>query len=111
MFFNRYEPFVFNLPKTHQSEPSHLALAIFSVNMVSYIIAAIIFSPGPPYRKDIFSNSNSNQSLIQTNQLSNLELYIAVVFLNFALVSCIVLFPPNFILRYINVSFSSSKCS
>lgn len=44
-------------PKT-----SHLAYGIFSVNVVSYVIAAVIFAPGPPYRDTFFSNSKQSKN-------------------------------------------------
>ncbi|XP_054161335.1 probable cation-transporting ATPase 13A5 [Oppia nitens] len=81
-----YEPFKFEISRTHTSEASQISLAIFSVNMISYIISAIIFSPGPPYRSDIFTN----------------KWYLVVVLINFALVSCVVLYPPNFVLTFLN---------
>lgn len=41
-------------PPTNQ-----LAYALFSANMMSYVISAIIFAPGPPYRAHFFSNSKT----------------------------------------------------
>ncbi|CAG2115785.1 unnamed protein product, partial [Medioppia subpectinata] len=81
-----YEEFVFELSRTHTSRASHISLAIFSVNMISYVIAAIIFSPGPPYRTDIFSN----------------KWYLLVVLINFALVASVILFPPQIVLTFLN---------
>lgn len=59
-FFNlffRYEPFVFDRSKVHIPPPTHVATAVLSVNCMSYVIAAVVFSPGPPFRKSIISNS------------------------------------------------------
>lgn len=36
---------------------NHLSYAIFSANMMSYVVSAIIFAPGPPYREQFFANS------------------------------------------------------
>lgn len=43
--------------------PNQLSFVIFSSNTMSYVIAAIIFAPGPPYRKGFFSNSKLNLKL------------------------------------------------
>ncbi|XP_022255273.1 probable cation-transporting ATPase 13A3 isoform X2 [Limulus polyphemus] len=51
-----FEPTVYNKETTLHPPPSHMACTIISVNMMSYIIAAVIFAPGPPYRKHFFSN-------------------------------------------------------
>lgn len=52
-----YEPFKFERDLMKATGPSHVVTTIFSVNMMSYVISAIVFSPGHPFRKSIFSNS------------------------------------------------------
>ncbi|UYV83808.1 ATP13A3 [Cordylochernes scorpioides] len=73
--------------KPHRSESSHLGTTILSVNMMSYVIAAIIFAPGPPYRRGFFSNKP----------------YLAVVIFNIFLVILLVLYPPAFLMKWMNV--------
>ena len=52
-----YEPFKFNRDLFRPSVASDIATTILSVNAMSYVISAIIFSPGHPFRKSFFSNS------------------------------------------------------
>ncbi len=67
-----------NLNNIMEPPTNHLAYAVFSANMMSYVISAIIFAPGPPYRESFFSNSKfinlyfinvpiSNMSTLQRN--------------------------------------------
>ena len=82
-----YEQPIVNLRHIKRSEPSHLALAVLSVNMASYVIAAIIFAPGRPHRRSILSN----------------PLYVGVIVLNALIVLCITLWPaPAWLLTYAN---------
>ncbi|CAN7980624.1 unnamed protein product [Ixodes pacificus] len=81
-----YEPFVFDRSKVHIPPPTHVATAVLSVNCMSYVIAAVVFSPGPPFRKSIISN----------------KLYLLVVIMEFLIVSYVTLYPADFIRRYIN---------
>lgn len=70
----------------HTPPQSYVATAVLSVNCMSYVIAAVIFSPGPPFRESIISN----------------KLYLAVVVVEFAVVSYVILSPAEFIRNYIN---------
>ncbi|KAG8195088.1 hypothetical protein JTE90_029667 [Oedothorax gibbosus] len=81
-----YEPFVYVQAKTHQPAASHSGTAIITVNMMSYVIAAVIFAPGPPYRKSFTSN----------------KIYVFVVFLEFLLVSYLTIYPADFLRKFIN---------
>jgi len=82
-----YEPYVFSVETLRLSPPSHIATSILSVNVMSYVISAIIFSPGHPFRKSIFSN----------------KLYMAVVLLNLLVALTISFYPtPKFLMDYIN---------
>lgn len=81
-----YTPFVFDRNLVHTPPPSFVATAVLSVNCMSYVIAAVIFSPGPPFRKSIVSN----------------RAYLAVVIVEFIVVSYIILYPAEFIRNYIN---------
>ncbi|CAN7983056.1 unnamed protein product [Ixodes hexagonus] len=81
-----YEPFVFDRSKVHTPPPTHVATAVLSINCMSYVIAAVVFSPGPPFRKSIISN----------------KLYLSVVVVEFLIVSYVTLYPADFIRRYIN---------
>lgn len=56
-YTHRYTPVDINLADIDDPRPSHLAYGIFSVNVISYVISAVIFAPGPPYRDTFFSNS------------------------------------------------------
>lgn len=81
-----YKPFVFNKDLVHKPPQSYVATAVLSVNCMSYVIAAVIFSPGPPFRKSIISN----------------KMYLVVVAMEFAVVSYIILYPAEFIRKYVN---------
>uniref|UniRef100_T1KHN6 Cation-transporting ATPase n=1 Tax=Tetranychus urticae TaxID=32264 RepID=T1KHN6_TETUR len=82
-----FEPFVFNATQIHRPEPSHMTLTILSVNTMSYVIAAIIFASGPPFRMSFLSN----------------KIYTFVVFLNLLLVIIVTVYPtPGFLLDYVN---------
>ncbi|KAK8775011.1 hypothetical protein V5799_010458 [Amblyomma americanum] len=81
-----YTPFVFDKNLVHTPPQSYVATAVLSVNCMSYVIAAVIFSPGPPFRKSIISN----------------KLYLAVVVVEFAVVSYVILYPAEFVRNYIN---------
>ncbi|XP_054926897.1 polyamine-transporting ATPase 13A3-like isoform X2 [Dermacentor andersoni] len=81
-----YKPFVFNRDLLHQPPQSYVATAVLSVNCMSYVIAAVIFSPGPPFRKSIISN----------------KMYLVVVAVEFAVVSYIILYPAEVIRKYVN---------
>lgn len=82
-----YEQPIVNPRSIKKSEPSHLALAILSVNMASYVIAAIIFAPGPPHRRPLHTN----------------RLYLSLVAVNAAIVLFISLYPaPAWLLAYVN---------
>jgi predicted P-type ATPase len=52
-----YEDFHFNATRIHEPEPSHMQVAILSLNTMTYIIAGIIFSTGSPFRQGILSSS------------------------------------------------------
>ncbi|KAH9404644.1 hypothetical protein TYRP_000470 [Tyrophagus putrescentiae] len=56
-YVSRYEPMKPNLNNIMEPPTNHLAYAVFSANMMSYVISAIIFAPGPPYRESFFSNT------------------------------------------------------
>ncbi|CAL1273351.1 unnamed protein product [Larinioides sclopetarius] len=81
-----YEPFIYDKDKTHYPAASHSGTAIISVNMMSYVIAATIFAPGPPYRKNFFSN----------------KLYTIVIILEFLLVSYLTIYPADSFASFIN---------
>lgn len=53
----RYVPLNGTLNNIMQPPTNQLSYALFSANMMSYVISAIIFAPGPPYRGSFFSNS------------------------------------------------------
>ncbi|XP_053202977.1 polyamine-transporting ATPase 13A3-like [Panonychus citri] len=81
-----YQPFVFNATEIHRPESSHMTLTILSVNTMSYVIAAIIFASGPPFRMSFLTN----------------KIYTFVVLLNFALVIIVTVYPaPGFLLDYV----------
>ncbi|XP_015912736.2 polyamine-transporting ATPase 13A3 [Parasteatoda tepidariorum] len=82
-----YEPFVYNKTMTHTPAASHSGTAILSVNMMSYVIAAVIFAPGPPYRKNFTSNKT----------------YLVVVFAEFLLVTYFTIYPADSVARFINL--------
>lgn len=82
-----YEPFVYDRAKTHYPAASHSGTAILTVNMMSYVIAAIIFSPGPPYRKSFYTN----------------KLYCVVVFIEFLLVSYLTIYPSEAFAKFVNL--------
>ena len=63
-----YEPFKFEKDLLKASAPSHVATTILSVNMMSYVISAVVFAPGHPFRRSFFSNS---KLLIQLFLLSS----------------------------------------
>ncbi|OTF73910.1 hypothetical protein BLA29_004205 [Euroglyphus maynei] len=68
-------------------EPAHnqIAYAIFSANTMSYVIAAIIFAPGPPYRLGFFSN----------------KIYICMVLINFSLSLLMSLVAPEWFIEFL----------
>lgn len=80
-----YEPMKPNLNNIMEPPTNHLAYAVFSANMMSYVISAIIFAPGPPYRESFFSNKK----------------YIAVVVINFLLIGTATLIAPSFLIDYL----------
>ncbi|GFQ95273.1 probable cation-transporting ATPase 13A3 [Trichonephila clavata] len=82
-----YEPFEYKIEETHVPAASHSGTAILSVNMMSYVIAATIFSPGPPYRKSFFSN----------------KIYTGVIIVEFFLVSYLTIYPADFLAKFINL--------
>ncbi|GIY93161.1 probable cation-transporting ATPase W08D2.5 [Caerostris extrusa] len=82
-----YEPFIYDKDRTHLPAASHSGTAILSVNMMSYVIAATIFSPGPPYRKNFFSN----------------KLYTGVIVVEFLLVSYFTIYPADSVATFINL--------
>lgn len=82
-----YEPFVYNKERTHTPPASYTGTAILSVNMMSYVIAAVIFAPGPPYRKNFLSN----------------KLYLSVVLAEFLLVSYLTIYPAEVFSKFINL--------
>ncbi|XP_023236107.1 probable cation-transporting ATPase 13A3 [Centruroides sculpturatus] len=54
-----YETFHFNHTKAHYPEPAYSGTTIISINTMSYVIAAVIFASGPPYRKPFYTNSKN----------------------------------------------------
>lgn len=52
-----YEDFKFNATTIHDPEASHMQVAMISLNTMTYVIAAIIFSTGSPFRQTILSSS------------------------------------------------------
>ena len=51
-----YQDFTFNATRIHEPEESHMQVALLSLNTMTYVIAAIIFSSGSPFRKSIFTS-------------------------------------------------------
>ncbi|KFM62161.1 putative cation-transporting ATPase 13A3, partial [Stegodyphus mimosarum] len=82
-----YEPFIYDKDNTHTPAASHSGTAILTVNMMSYVIAAVIFAPGPPYRKNFLSN----------------KLYVAVIVAEFILVSYLTIYPADAFSNFINL--------
>lgn len=82
-----YEPFVYIREKTHFPEASDSGTAILTVNMMSYVIAAVIFSPGPPYRKSFTSN----------------KLYVSIIIAEFFLVSYLTIYPSEDFAKFVNL--------
>ncbi|XP_035227275.1 probable cation-transporting ATPase 13A4 [Stegodyphus dumicola] len=82
-----YEPFIYDRDNTHTPAASHSGTAILTVNMMSYVIAAVIFAPGPPYRKNFLSN----------------KLYVTVIVAEFILVSYLTIYPADAFSNFINL--------
>ncbi|KAH9413831.1 hypothetical protein DERP_009429 [Dermatophagoides pteronyssinus] len=68
-----------------QQSPNQIANAIFSINTMSYVIAAVVFAPGPPYRLGFFSN----------------RIYICMVLINFSLSLLMSLIAPEWFLGFL----------
>ncbi|XP_054717566.1 probable cation-transporting ATPase W08D2.5 [Uloborus diversus] len=81
-----YQPFIYDRDHTHTPAASHSGTAILTVNMMSYVIASVIFAPGPPYRKSFLSN----------------KLYVGVVTVEFLLVSYLTIYPAEVLSKFIN---------
>ncbi|KAI2795922.1 hypothetical protein BLOT_016274 [Blomia tropicalis] len=80
-----YEPMADNSTYIMDPPVNHLSYAIFSANMMSYVVSAIIFAPGPPYREQFFANKK----------------YISVVTLNFLLIGMATMVAPQFLLDFL----------
>lgn len=81
-----FEPTKFTMENALHPPRSHMACTIISINTMSYVIAAVIFAPGPPYRKNLFSN----------------KIYLTVVLLELALVTYLTIYPAEVFAKYIN---------
>lgn len=81
-----YEMYHYNRTITHYPEPSHSGTTIISINTMSYVIAAVIFASGPPYRKPFYTN----------------KIYLSVVILEFALATYLIIYPDEFTSKYMN---------
>nr|XP_042900067.1 polyamine-transporting ATPase 13A3 [Parasteatoda tepidariorum] len=81
-----YVPFSFDKKNAHFPESSYSGTTILMVNMMTYLTAAIAFPTGKPYRARFSSN----------------KLYVSAIIAQFILVGLIFLYPPGFLISYLN---------
>ncbi|XP_047121259.1 polyamine-transporting ATPase 13A3-like [Schistocerca piceifrons] len=127
-FFPWFEPFDFAKVQTYACYENY---GVFSVSMFQYIIAAIVFSQGKPYRKSVYTNRYLLASLlVMTGVCAYITVYparwimnflqiklppaydVRVVILCMAVVSFVVaMFLENFVVQYLVFKKARAKFS
>ena len=72
MLLLSFTRFVGHIPQEEDDNVSYENTAVFSISAFQYIILAVAFSKGPPYRKTMFTNCkyyNAEEYLIIRSEL------------------------------------------